>query len=146
MPWKKNLSTRCATKYCRNKRAKKRSLCERCRKRAYREKHPVKAYYHNLCSHARKRKLRVEFSFEEFEVWAFSAGFFTESGRDEEKHIDRRDGSKNYTLENIQVLSANENIVKGNRERHSKYYKESRWSNNDTETPKEVKVNIDIPF
>jgi hypothetical protein len=125
----------CATKYCRNEKAKGRSICHKCYQRQWRAKHPLVAAWHHLLDHARQRKIEVTLTRAEFEAWVVAEGVFVDGKRNPNLHMDRREAWRGYSLDNIQALPCGENIAKGNRERHAPEYKSKRWAQQPQQEP-----------
>lgn len=97
--------------------------------RTWRARNPVAAAYNSLVHHARARKIQVTITRPEFVAWAMEVGLFdAKLRRNTDLHVDRRDAVRGYSLSNIQVLRYDENIAKGNRERHYPDYKAQRWA------------------
>lgn len=103
----------CPTRYCRNRKAKKKLQCSKCAMRVWRSQNPVKALLADIRHHASENGVPYDLDFEWFEK------FLLENGYDRKlHHIDRREPWKGYTKGNLQVLDASENIAKGNKERY----------------------------
>lgn len=141
--------TLCAVKYCRNLRAKGRTICHKCHKRQYRANNPKSAAYDTLKDHARERNLPFTLSRKEFSKLVEGTKVFKEDGsRDSDWHIDRIDPTKGYEASNLQVLHVHDNIVKGNQERwDSKYKRHLKYRKYDTTNTKiDEGDDIDQPF
>lgn len=107
----------CPTKFCRNKRGKgKGHTCSKCSMRVWRANNPTAALLADIRHHAAENGVPYDLDLEWF------TAFLRDNHYDRTlHHIDRKERWKGYTKENIQVLSASENIAKGNRERWEEY-------------------------
>lgn len=87
---------------------------------------------------ARAKRSKVDFTLtkEEFFEFCRNTGYLTKQGI----HIDRKDATEGYHLWNIQALGGRENIIKGNKERHSPRYQEY------LRKKKAEEEGIDCPF
>ena len=105
----------CVTKGCRGKRTGDHGKkCSKCRSRAYYGKHPLRRLFHNLKTSARVRKKSFDLTYEEFCSLAVSSGYADGHGREAGGlHIDRKYPLLGYSLDNLQVLSCEENSAKG---------------------------------
>lgn len=102
----------CTTRFCRRKHGEKSPLCARCMRRAWRAKYPIKAKLAWLRDRATKKKVPFDLTLE----WLTE--FLTANAYDSTiHHIDRVKTWLGYTMDNLQILDATENIAKGNRER-----------------------------
>lgn len=108
----------CPTRWCRNRKAPKRRNCSKCAMREWRKANPVKA----LLAHLRWRAKEKDVPFDLTLDWLTA---FLRDNRYNRTvhHIDRIRTWEGYTMGNLQVLVAAENIAKGNRERHA----DRRW-------------------
>jgi len=112
---RKNL---CATKFCRNTRETRSSLCSKCRKRLYKERHPVQYTYSYVKANARRRKKEWSLTMEEFLDFVTSTGYMIGKGRTGDKlSIDRIDHRQGYHLGNIQVMTVSANSIKAQLEK-----------------------------
>lgn len=105
----------CPTPYCRHKRPAPGHgrLCSKCRMRAWRAANKVKA----TLAHLRQRSTKKNVPYDLDLPWL--TDFLTSNGYDSKlHHIDRIKTWLGYTKGNLQVLPCDENIAKGNRERH----------------------------
>jgi hypothetical protein len=122
----------CQTKFCRNPAAKGRRLCHTCKQAGWREAHPRRAAWRAIKDKAVARGIEFAISFEDFCLAVEGTGYVDGRGvHREHLHLDRIDATKGYTLENIRVLGAGENVAKGNRERrlpeHVRHMIERQW-------------------
>ena len=70
--------------------------------------------YNNLKSKAKTRGIRVEITLQEFREFCQRTGYIIVKGRrGKNATIDRRDPTKGYTKENMQLLTHRENSTKG---------------------------------
>lgn len=120
----KCISTRCANKAPKNKRR-----CHKCIKENFRKRNPIRYYYDNLKTNAKKKDKTVEITFEDFKKFVVEKKFFSESGKKLKLNgsIDRKDNSiRVYRLDNIQVLSLAENT----RKQYVPYWQEQNQDEN----------------
>lgn len=123
--WKKspvarNKAEKCATKYCRNRRAKnpgkKHMLqhCWKCRSRMLKEKHPV-TYVLNMLRHsAKKRNLPFTLTHEQFAEFCRVTRYLELRGReDAQLTIDRKDWNEGYHIWNLQTVAHSINSAQG---------------------------------
>lgn len=103
----------CCTLRCMNKRAKGRRYCGTCRKKKWREKHPVKAAYAALKFNATRRKIFFDLTYEQFEKFAIETDYLAGKGRSKLSYtVDREIEEKGYTVGNLQLLTKSENSAK----------------------------------
>ena len=89
------------------------------RVREWRRKNPEKYAYHNLKSNSKRRGILFELSFEEFKEFCFKTEYIQGKGKTKDSYsIDRKDSSKGYTKNNIQILTLSENSRKGTKTLH----------------------------
>lgn len=126
---KKKPSCRCATKFCRNRAVPGRSQCHKCKQRAWRQSRPFAAALATLRDHAKERGIECVLSLKDWTAFATESGLFDAEGRRlQTMTVDRKDATKPYQKGNLQVLTHSENVIKGNRERRTKYYLKNRWT------------------
>jgi hypothetical protein len=102
----------CPTRWCRNRKAPKRGNCSKCAMREWRAANPVKCLLAWLRWTAKKKGVPFDLTLD----WL--TAFLRDNGYDRTvHHIDRIRTWEGYTMGNLQVLVAAENIAKGNRER-----------------------------
>ena len=115
----------CSTPYCRNFKADGRSKCNKCRKRLWREKHPLYYLYDNLRTHAKTRGKGFELTFKEFEDFCAKTQYHILKGRGKDSlTIDRKENYLPYRADNIRVLTNGENASKGQWAEPSQYEEE----------------------
>lgn len=88
------------------------------RSRQYRQNNPLNAAYLNLKHNARRRGKEFSLTLEDFE--AFSRPIILHYGKKRNKEtfsIDRKDPRKGYNLDNIQILTLEENTKKQHSDR-----------------------------
>jgi len=109
---------KCSTKRCRN-RIKIRKYCDKCRRRIADAKNPIRYAYQNLKKGAVRRNIPFELTLEQFSLFCVATSFLVGKGREKNTYsIDRIDPSKGYTITNIQVLTLEENRIKGKKILH----------------------------
>lgn len=111
----------CCVHLCRHKAQKKSHFCRRCRDRRYKAENPVGYAYSKLKQSARRRGHSFTLTLAELEMF-FEANpaLYSERGRAAEcLSIDRKDATKGYSFDNIQVLTVSEN----SRKAHVDYFR-----------------------
>ena len=104
---------KCETKFCRNRAAKNRRHCHKCRSRKFREADPIRALFYNLKHHAKQRGHEFHLTRDEFAAFCESTGYHLTVGRTaQSSSIDRIDGSKPYQAGNIQISTVSNNAIK----------------------------------
>lgn len=105
-------------------RAKGRSFCPKHDKQLWRARNPIRSAYNNLRHHAKQRSVEFNITLEEFNQLEGVARYAKDIGRSSDAlHIDRVDPCIGYTVGNIRVLRAGDNIAKGNVERRNLRYR-----------------------
>lgn len=105
----------CRTKFCRGKPAPQRRVCEKCRKRQWREKHPIRSKFIDKKANAKRRKIPFALTLQDFERFCLDTGYHQKSGRTAgAMSIDRpnNDHSIGYRPDNIQALTVSQNSLK----------------------------------
>lgn len=103
----------CSKPYCRSVVRDKGRVCCKCRKRAWREKNPLRDLYCHLRSNARQRGKVFTLTFEEFADVAQAGGYADGHGRSGNAlHVDRIDPLRGYEAGNIRIIEASENCRK----------------------------------
>jgi len=127
--------------------------CAKHAKRHWRKNNPIAAAYARLKASAVKRCLEFSIDFNWFSKYCLAKDYPRVG-----VHVDRKDATKGYTQKNIRLLSARDNIVKGNKERLSEEYKKSAVArkiakairNTQTSSVKQVdssiEYTVDEPF
>lgn len=109
------LNKKCKTKHCRNDAAKGRTICEKCKSRLLKERHPVTYFFNALRNNARRRGKEFTLTMEEFKEFCEKTGYLGKKGKNgSDFSIDRKDHTKGYTKDNIQTLTLSENTTKHN--------------------------------
>lgn len=103
----------CKTEGCLNGAAPGRTICYKCKSRAYTKKNPVRMIWHWLKKSAKRRHLDFELSLEYLTEFLSKTNYVAERGRlRDQLTIDRRDGSKGYIVGNLKVKTKSENSAK----------------------------------
>ena len=90
-----------------------RRACWRCHKAAYRATHPVRDAFHRLRSHAKARRISVDLSFWEWELFCVQTGYHERTGNEGDNlTVDRFDAERAYEATNIRILPRTENSRK----------------------------------
>lgn len=99
-------------------------LCPKHSKQLWRARNPTKAAFNTLRDHARERKVPFHLTFDDFVAVVRGSSYVSDKGRSSGNlHIDRVDPTRGYEPGNIAVLTASENIAKGNKERQKLVYR-----------------------
>lgn len=108
----------CATKHCRKPHLPNRRLCAKCKQHVWRVRNPCRAAWHQIKDRATRKKIPFKLTFSEFLQIAEATGYIESKGRKADQlHLDRIDVHKGYTLENVRVITCEENSRKGSYER-----------------------------
>lgn len=84
--------------------------------RKWREKFPLRYAYNNFKQNAKRRKKEFSLTFEQFEQFALTVELVGKRGKTKDSyHIDRIDETKGYSIDNIQLLTCSENVIKSNK-------------------------------
>lgn len=104
---------RCETLYCLNGTRENRKLCEKCTKRLYRQRHPLKSAYQLLRANAQRRGIHFGISLVEWERFCAETGYMELKGIGAlDMTIDRKDPRLGYIYSNMQILTNVENARK----------------------------------
>lgn len=130
---RKKHSGKCVTKYCRNDRAKHRTVCHKCFMRKWRERHPARAAYRAVVDGAKRRKILCLMTFEEFCQVIGGTDYLERSGTSKfDLQLDRIDATKAYSVDNVRVVTCSENAYKSNWERrlpeHQRHMMERKYT------------------
>lgn len=107
---------KCRTKFCRNRRIHWRSLCAKCRSRAYKAQHPRRYHFNLLRCRTYERGIPFGLTFEDYERFCKETGYFENKGTELfSMTIDRIDPSKGYRLDNIRVVTHYENSCRSDK-------------------------------
>ena len=103
----------CDTPFCRNPKPPQRHRCHKCRKRLWRERHPIHYLYDNLRTSARVRNKGFELTLAEFEEFCLRTGYHLKKGiSGTALTVDRIHNDQPYRADNIQALTHEENTAK----------------------------------
>lgn len=104
----------CETSNC-HRDTKGRKFCANCRKKQSRDRDPVKYAYDNLVSSARKRKIFIDLTFDQFKHFCSHSEYMKGKGKTIGSYnVDRiiEGPLPGYTASNIQCLDKQKNIKK----------------------------------
>lgn len=102
----------CATSYCRN-RTSGGKHCSTCRSKKSRQQDPVKYAYTALKNNAKRRGVLFTITLDQFRDWCVKVKYIGFAGRLSESYtIDRRYNDIGYHIDNIQVLTKRNNVIK----------------------------------
>jgi hypothetical protein len=104
---------KCATDGCINERVAQRTFCHKCRQRKYRSNHPLRAWYQNLKTNAKRRGKPFTLTLEQFSDFCKQTGYDEKKGRTADSlSVDRINASEGYHAWNIQAITLSENSKK----------------------------------
>jgi hypothetical protein len=102
----------CQTPRCRNK-VKQGRHCSSCRVKRWRAADPVRAAFVNLRTNAKRRGVLFTIQLEDFRDWCVKVDYIGMAGRSSASYtVDRRHNDIGYHLDNIQVLTKRDNVIK----------------------------------
>lgn len=102
----------CQAHGCKSKAVNDR-FCSKHRKRYTKEKDPAAYFFEILRSNAKRRKKDFTLTLEEFRLFCTETGYLEAKGKKPKSlTIDRKDHTKGYSYDNIQVLTLTENVRK----------------------------------
>lgn len=111
----------CDTKYCRGKLSGGNRYCGKCKKRKFKEKHPIKYFFNLLKQNAKRRGKSFSLTIDQFSEFCIKTGYLDKKGRYADSFtIDRIDHFKGYDIDNIAAITNRENAIKGNNEKKLK--------------------------
>lgn len=94
-------------------KAKKRTICETCKSRKFRENNKELMVWHYIKESAKKRNIFFDLPKKEFIKWLQKNNYTSNSGRLRDNFtLDRINGCLGYEMNNIQILTRIENINK----------------------------------
>src|SRR5690348_12249634 len=104
---------KCETRGCRNKTNGSRH-CNKCRSRKWRKTHPIEYAYYNLRNNAKRRGVHFTITIADFRQWCVKVNYigFKKGRHAESFTVDRIHNDIGYHIDNIQVLTKRDNIVK----------------------------------
>lgn len=107
----KKAKNKCSTAFCKNRTPY--THCGTCRSRKSRRKDPVKYAFQNIKNRAKQRGKSFSLTLEEFRKFCVKTKYIAGKGRSAESYtIDRIDNDKGYSIDNIQVLTKRDNVIK----------------------------------
>lgn len=109
-----------------NGKLHERNICDRCRRRRWRVNNPFRYIHSELKKSAKRRGIYFDIHIGAFIEFCLDNNLYRDSYKftSESLTVDRVDPDLGYTMDNIQVITQRQNIIKGNqqRKRHSKYH------------------------
>jgi len=130
-PKARSQAEKCATKWCRNRRAEKTvryrmasgqvkeyithlTVCWKCRAKWLKATHPATYVLNAIRNRARQRKVPFTITLVQFRAWCEKTGYLERRGREPEcATIDRINHDEGYHIWNIEVRSHAENSTNG---------------------------------
>ena len=107
----------CEVKYCRNSRTLKDKICPKHRKRLHKEKDFLAYTFNLLKSNAKRRGKFFDLTLEQFKTFCINTGYMEGKGKKATSlSIDRKEVSKGYTIDNLQILTLRANSSKRHEE------------------------------
>ena len=111
--------SKCETKFCRNDKYKNYKICNKCKSRRFRANNPMRSAYNCLKASAKKRHKEFDIDFDVFVNFCQETQYIARKGITKRKyHIDRKDATKGYTINNIQLLTCSANSKKAATEKY----------------------------
>lgn len=105
---------KCKTSRCRNKAAKGRSICHKCKSRQLKERHPTTYYFNALRNNARRRGKSFKISLDYFRGFCDGSGYLNGNGKAANSlSIDRIQQHRGYEPGNIRILTLSQNSARG---------------------------------
>ena len=93
--------------------SKKGCYCNKCKYLIEKENDPIGLSYRRLKSHAKQRGKEFSLTKDEFSQFCIKSEYLVKKGIHKNcYHIDRIDETKGYSIDNIQILTNTENIIK----------------------------------
>lgn len=97
-------------------RYRRERYCATCSTRRKRTINPVGSAYSNLKQNAKRRGHAFDLTLEQFKAFCVATDYIVRKGTSKESYtIDRIDPTKGYTLDNLQVMTNQENGRKSNK-------------------------------
>lgn len=103
---------RCPTKFCKTKVYKhfKASHCPKCSSRRFKEKHPLKYFFHHLRARARERGISFSLTYSDYAEFCLKTDYHLLKGKTSLcLSIDRMDVKKGYSKDNIRAITVSAN-------------------------------------
>jgi hypothetical protein len=112
LTFKKNkVKGQCAVAYC--TRRTPHTLCSTHRSQKCRQSDPVRYAFNNLRNRARQRGIVFTITLEQFREWCHKVQYIGLKGRTPESYtIDRRHNDVGYHIDNIQIMTNQDNVKK----------------------------------
>lgn len=111
--------TLCVTRFCRNRKAKGKTLCHKCRSRLKRAANPIMAIWRTKKTNAKRKGHQFTLTLEDVVEFCERTGYLEQRGvLKGSLQMDRINNKHGYHRWNIQALTTSENTAKGNVERH----------------------------
>lgn len=110
---RKRYNNLCLVAYCKNKPAKRDTLCCKHCKQRYKILHPLEYWYDVLRSNAKRRKIGFYLTVKEFGDFCIKTNYLKKKGKNPDSYtIDRIRSEEGYHKDNIQVLTLSNNTRK----------------------------------
>jgi len=114
----------CVILRCHKPRGKKSLLCYMHRSRRAKQLNPFGYHFNALRNNARRRGKEFTLTLSEFKRFCAETGYMEKKGKGATNlSIDRKDHSKGYRYDNLQVLTLGDNV----RKRYVDYYNEDTF-------------------
>lgn len=123
----KKAAGKCVTAFCRNRlprsqRRKGNIHCSKCMMRRWRTNNPLASLLLMWRDRARRKQVPFDLTLEYVQWLVTDTGYLDNRGVFKGcLHLDRKIPALGYTRGNVQVLTAEDNVAKGNRERHEPF-------------------------
>lgn len=105
---------KCSTLFCRKRVQHERGMvCDKCRKRIWRERHPLAAKFADHVRNARVRGIPVLWTREEFSMWCVLTGYHLL----DDHEIHRIGDTGPYSFDNCRCITKHENASLGGKKK-----------------------------
>jgi len=118
-PKARSKAEKCASKYCRNRRAvnntgRQLNLCWKCRSKQLKLRHPATYVLNALRQRAKKRQVPLTITLAQFRQWCQETGYLETRGQNPDSStIGRINHNEGYHIWNIRIESHAENSANG---------------------------------
>lgn len=104
---------KCVTAFCRNFKAKRRTVCLRCEKKIYAKNNPVRYIFSVWKNNSRRRGKENTVTWQQFQDFCAETSYDQKKGtKSLSLQIDRIDNSRGYHADNIQAITLQRNVQK----------------------------------
>ncbi len=98
---------------CTNKAGKNRTICYTCFRKRTKETNPYLYAFDTLRTNSKRRGISFELTLDQFKNFAYETDYIKKKGQTSKSlTIDRVDPANGYRIDNIQVLTNRQNVIK----------------------------------